>query len=1530
MRLTRSFAMLAGAGLVVTLVGGGLRPEAAQADPPAETIYVNAATGSDTTGDGTAAHPFATITAARDLIRTYSTQTDDIEVLIAPGVYYNAQAITFGPQDSGTGGYQITYKKDPAINGEVRVVGGVPITGWTSEGNGIYSADISTIPDFWALYDNREKKQNAQSSGTSVGTVADASHLVRRYAGEWFGEIVKANADGSIPVGVAGQSMSASYYYGAKEYIDQDGEWAIEGTKVYYQPGYDPSMHEVVAGTATNVFAFVGGGDTDLNVFQTVADSDLVKNITIEGLTIEMNNFGPNLFAHSGRRNASVDGSVPNNAGSSSEMNFNVQGLVHLANAENITVKDNKIQNAGYVNVALVNHAQQNLIYGNYIKNAGYTNVMMIGDNPGSTIFHNKNNTIENNVIQTSGLAGITQGAGMYLINSGDNLITHNDISDASRYGISLKGLRLGVASAAHTSEGANGITPAATLDTIYNYDLAGGNQITYNRIYNTGKTGADGGCIETWGGGRDNVIDHNILYTIYQGSATTGWRGHAVFLDDGGNYFTITNNIIFDTRYPAANASMMMKGLGNVAYNNVFDVTYYWDGSSNTDPYIEAAGNQSYSHNIVYSDSVPYNGEPNDVMWKISDGGYTSTAAMDYNLYWTKTGAPAFVHGGAWKTFAEWQDNAKGFDAHAQVADPLFTDVANHDYKLTVDSPAWALGTKSIEASTIGLKADYAYGDAADPVQTLYLVGEDGTDVMKAVEGGRYQVVARARTATGYLIDDLGSAATYSSDNPAVATVDADGLVTYVDDGVATITATYQGKTAVFTIYAGAISAKVTTSSDTMKLHPNDLADLGALVYTNYDQLVTSPLIYTSADPSVATVDEDGIVKGIGIGTTTITAALAADPAIAKTVTVKVSIAVATVLDVTMNESGPVDSNGHTFSYLGSTAAATAAFDRMVGQTVQFTSRYGNGGYYTMLTDADREAVSASFTAEQYMYLTAFSGAYGNAWGAQESGGYGIDINSSGKLEVYAPMDGGSTGSRLTYQVSEWDAWYDVVVTYDGATLSLYVNGELVASSPWSGTYRWPSGATCTETWFLGSDCGGGPSATQTMNGAFAAGRLYAGALTDDQVADLYELRIRMGIKPAVASFAALNETDYTTSTWAGLEDLNNAIKALTDAATKVDIEDAINAYYDKVDALEKRGDTSYLNAVATVGTALDASPFTDASAKAFQDALAAAKAIVADNSDSNQAAVDAALADLKAAFGALTPKPVPTVTVTPTPSQTATPTPAPTGAATKTATPSPTSPKGYVTKYESFVLSPDLSGDGRGEILAVAKTGALDMYSTSASGTITASKTLVPSGEAGKRIFGPGDWNTDGANDIVSVDKSGNMFLRIGYGNGGVALQTQQIGHGWAPFRIIPAGDLTSDGFNDMLAIDAQGRLWLYAGNGKGGWLGLPKQVGQGWVGLELYAAGDLNGDGNNDILAILPDGTLWAYNGRGNGTFSTPKQVGRGWGAFELAAGADLNGDGLADIVGRNNSTGELFYYQGNGGGSFQGARKIAEGW
>ena len=48
-----------------------------------------------------------------------------------------------------------------------------------------------------------------------------------------------------------------------------------------------------------------------------------------------------------------------------------------------------------------------------------------------------------------------------------------------------------------------------------------------------------------------------------------------------------------------------------------------------------------------------------------------------------------------------QWQK--LGFDEHALVADPLFEDPVNMDFRLKSDSPALKVGFVSIDASKIG-----------------------------------------------------------------------------------------------------------------------------------------------------------------------------------------------------------------------------------------------------------------------------------------------------------------------------------------------------------------------------------------------------------------------------------------------------------------------------------------------------------------------------------------------------------------------------------------------------------------------------------------------------------------------------------------------------------------------------------------------------------------------------------------------------------------------------------------------------------
>jgi len=246
----------------------------------------------------------------------------------------------------------------------------------------------------------------------------------------------------------------------------------------------------------------------------------------------------------------------------------------------------------------------------------------------------------------------------------------------------------------------------------------------------------------------------------------------------------------------------------------------------------------------------------------------------------------------------------------------------------------------------------------------------------------------------------------------------------------------------------------------------------------------------------------------------------------------------------------------------------------------------------------------------------------------------------------------------------------------------------------------------------------------------------------------------------------------------------------------------------------------------------------------------------------------------------------------------------------------------------YPQIALSPDMTGNGKGEILVVDDQTRLFRFSFLAGNKLGPWAHLGDKW-SGTKVVGVGDWNGDGKADLIGIS-SGKMLLYPGNGKGSIG-DGIEIGHGWSKYTVIPAGDLNGDGIPDMLAINnSTGVLLFYAGNGKGGFKPGYKQVGHGWIGMQLFAAGDLNGDGTPDILGLTADGRMLFYpSNKGAGTFKPPQQVGHGWTGMTLVAGADLDGDGKYDIMGRTKD-GDLLFYRGGGKGTFAKPIKLASGW
>ncbi len=220
-----------------------------------------------------------------------------------------------------------------------------------------------------------------------------------------------------------------------------------------------------------------------------------------------------------------------------------------------------------------------------------------------------------------------------------------------------------------------------------------------------------------------------------------------------------------------------------------------------------------------------------------------------------------------------------------------------------------------------------------------------------------------------------------WSSSDPAVGTVTADGTFTAVAPGTVTVTATIdgvRGSTSVTVAQAGVATLDVMPTS--VSLAPGERATLVAQARTGRGEPLSSAVTWRSDAPGVATVSAGGEVQGVTPGSATITAAAGgASTAVGVTVTAPVVSTRAAIEELVAAyaralESG--DINAVRRSYPGMTPQQ----EQQLSQSIRFieranlriTSLQDGGdtataqveGTYDFVTDGRRTSTPVSFRA--------------------------------------------------------------------------------------------------------------------------------------------------------------------------------------------------------------------------------------------------------------------------------------------------------------------------------------------------------------------------------------------------------------------------------------------------------------------------------------------------------------------------------------------------------------------------------------
>ena len=653
-----------------------------------------------------------------------------VTVWIADGTYELLEPLVFAPEDSGALDAEVTYAAMPGAHPVIS--GGRRIEGFRQEGK-FWTVTLPEVKEgkwyFESLWVNEERRTQARIpnkgqylrvAGNAPGTFDTqtgkeiGSHTAFRFKkGDivpfenmddarvvvmqiWDTSIhrIQSIDSGNGIVQLAGDGSEWPFpqwgprlrYYitNVFEGLDEPGEWYLNRKtgKLYYMPmpGEKIGALEVVA-PVVRQFALLEGDPANKKV-------------------VEWLNFKNMAFEY-------TDTSVPLQGYAGGQAGGNIPAAIEARGARACSWENCSFAHLGTFAIWLREGSRDNRIVRNFIHDLGAGGVKVGGDTETTTETHVMRNVVDNNIIYDGGHN--YQGAvGVFVGRASYTTISHNDISEFTYSGIS------------------------AGWDWLYDITCTHHNFFEYNHIHHIGRgIMSDMGGIYTLGVAPGSVVRNNLIHDVYSYS----YGGWGIYHDASSSGFLTENNIVYNTK---SGGFIQNQGKANRIRNNIFawsdDVQIYQCPGgqlpkSETEPK-DIPSNTPRSHfferNIVLCNNgqIFFNSsEPQEWGW------LTGRYWFDYNCYWDTSANLAAGDGNlfAGVSFQQWREH--GMDLHGVVADPMFVDAKNYDFRLKPDSPALAMGFKPIDASEIGLYGDHKWVNAPKKMKHLPVEAMDVTN---------------------------------------------------------------------------------------------------------------------------------------------------------------------------------------------------------------------------------------------------------------------------------------------------------------------------------------------------------------------------------------------------------------------------------------------------------------------------------------------------------------------------------------------------------------------------------------------------------------------------------------------------------------------------------------------------------------------------------------------------------------------------------------------------------------------------------